>query len=522
MSTYDKKELERTEEIAEMGQGITDDEIRKTLRALREVSESIPADVQGNGTEVEIGMVYPEGEYPDIPEKNAMVNYAQSSKRTPIAAKNEKKIKKAYPDSLFRKMVKTVIVPILFLMIILSGLIAMVFVQQIREEVKQELSYSAVAMEEMFARLYPGELVKVDVTKDSYAICLGEHVLNEEDSRILDALKEKTGMEYSYFYGTTRVLTTMQDEEQKRYVGSVASEVIAQDVLAAGEAAFYNNAVISEQTYYAYYMPIFGQDGVCVGMIGVAKPIRVVRAMQQRAMLPVAVFILVAFGCALAVCMRYTKRVTGALGKVEKFLDRVADGNLSTRMDRAVLQRKDEVGGMAKSSVSMQKSIRELVEKDALTTLHNRRYGEHQLKVLREQAGKTGIPYVLVIADIDHFKRINDTYGHEGGDHVLRGVAAKLKQFMRGRGVLARWGGEEFMLVFEEAELQDVAKELEKLRMMIEAQTIHYGDVAINVTMSFGAAQGRADMDISSNLRQADECLYEAKQRGRNCVIVAE
>ncbi len=521
MSTDDRKELEQIEENPDSELGMTDDEIKKTLMFLREESELIPADIQGNGTEAEMEMVFPEGEYPDIPEKNATVNHAQSSKENRVEVKNKKRNKKVYQDSLFRQMVKSVIVPILFLMIALSGLIAMTFVQQIREEVKKELSDSAVSMEEMFARLYPGELVKVDVTENSYAICLGEHVLNEEDSRILDELKEKTNMEYSYFYGTTRVLTTMQDEAQNRYTGSVASEVIAQDVLETGEAAFYNNAIIREQTYYAYYMPILGQDGMCVGMIGVAKPIRMVRTMQQRAMQPVAAFILIAFGCTLAVCMRYMKRVTGALGKIEKFLDRVAEGNLSTKMDREVLQRKDELGDMAKSGVSMQKSIRELVEKDALTTLHNRRYGEHQLKVLREQSGKTGIPYVLVIADIDYFKRVNDTYGHEGGDCVLRGVAAVLKKFMRGRGVLARWGGEEFLLVFEDAELSGVAQELEKLRMMVEARTIHYGDVAINVTMSFGAAQGRTDMDISSNLRQADECLYEAKQQGRNCVIVA-
>lgn len=521
MSTDDRKELELAEMTA-AEQGITDDEIRETLMALREVSETIPADIQGNGTETEIGMVFPEGEYPDIPEKSEAVHCVTPKNVAVSADKTKKKTRKTYPDSLFKQMVKTVIVPILLLMMVLSGLIAMAFVQEIREEVKQQLSYSAVAVEEIFTQLYPGELVKVDVTEDSYAICLGEHVLNEEDSLILDGLKEKTGMEYSYFYGTTRVLTTMLDEKQNRYVGSAASEVIAQDVLQEGETAFYNNAVISTQEYYAYYMPIFGQDGSCVGMIGVAKPIRMVREMQQKAMLPVALFILLAFGCVLAICMRYTKRVTGALGKVEKFLDRVAEGNLSTKMDRAVLQRKDEVGDMAKSSVSMQKSIRELVEKDALTTLHNRRYGEHQLKVLREQSGKTGIPYVLVIADIDHFKRVNDTYGHEGGDRVLRGVAATLKKFMRGRGVLARWGGEEFLLVFEDAELAGAAAELEKLRMMIEAQTIHYGDVAINVTMSFGAAQGSTDMDISSNLRQADECLYEAKQRGRNCIIVAE
>ena len=105
MSTDDRKELEQAEMTA-AEQGITDDEIRETLMALREVSETIPADIQGNGTETEIGMVFPEGEYPDIPEKSEAVHCVTPKKVAVSADKTKKKTRKTYPDSLFKQMVK--------------------------------------------------------------------------------------------------------------------------------------------------------------------------------------------------------------------------------------------------------------------------------------------------------------------------------------------------------------------------------------------------------------------------------
>ena len=570
------------EEERTYAQGMSDEEIRETLLLLRQSADSIPEDLQqkeisetqfqeltqmqeeadseniGNDEE---DVLYAEAirllngleeknRQPDEPEKKtikenavkanpaktnpAKTNAAKANavkanviktntaERISVCEEKTKNTKKRIQNSLFHQMVQIIIIPVCLLMILLSVVISVTSMNQIKEEVRQELTYSAVTLEQMFSRLYPGELKKINVSDDYYAICLGEHILNEDDSLIMDELKQKTGIEYTYFYQTTRILTTVRDEEDNRYVGSTVSDVISEKIFERGEDAFYSNAVIGGETYYAYYMPILDQTGSCVGMIAVAKPLHSVIQMQKKTMIPVVLFILAAFACIILISMMFARRLAEALGKVESFLNKVAVGNLSAGMDRDVLLRKDELGSMARSSVSMQKSIRERVEKDALTTLHNRRYGEKQLKLIRERAEKTGIPYAVAIADIDYFKKVNDTYGHEAGDMVLRSVAAILKKAMWGKGVAARWGGEEFLLIFEDTTMETAAERLEEIRATVESARIPYGEIIMSVTMSFGATSGNADMDMNRNLKQADDCLYRAKEEGRNRVMISE
>ena len=570
------------EEERTYAQGMSDEEIRETLLLLRQSADSIPEDLQqkeisetqfqkltqmqeeadSENTDNDAeDLLYAEAirllngseeknRQPDEPEKKAIKENAvkanpaktnpaktnaakanavkanviktNTAERISVCEEKTKNTKKRIQNSLFRQMVQIIIIPVCLLMILLSVVISVTSMNQIKEEVRQELTYSAVTLEQMFSRLYPGELKKINVSDDYYAICLGEHILNEDDSLIMDELKQKTGIEYTYFYQTTRILTTVRDEEDNRYVGSTVSDVISEKVFERGEDAFYSNAVIGGETYYAYYMPILDQTGSCVGMIAVAKPLHSVIQMQKKTMIPVVLFILAAFACIILISMMFARRLAEALGKVESFLNKVAVGNLSAGMDRDVLLRKDELGSMARSSVSMQKSIRELVEKDALTTLHNRRYGEKQLKLIRERAEKTGIPYAVAIADIDYFKKVNDTYGHEAGDMVLRSVAAILKKAMWGKGVAARWGGEEFLLIFEDTTMETAAERLEEIRATVESARIPYGEIIMSVTMSFGATSGNADMDMNRNLKQADDCLYRAKEEGRNRVMISE
>lgn len=425
-------------------------------------------------------------------------------------------------SGLLRQMIRTIILPVFIMMILCAVVISMAFFKQVEEEVRKELSYSAVMLDQMLSKLYPGELEKVTLSDGYYAICLGEHVLNENDSAMMDELKTKTDIEYTYFYGTTRILTTMRDENGKRYVERTVSDVISGRVLHDNTDAFFSNAVIGGEKYYAYYMPITDAGGQCVGMIGVAKPLHSVIQMREKTMFPIVLFILGAFACMIVIAILYTKQLTSAIQKTERFLDRVAAGNLSADMDRAVTLRKDEIGSMARSSVSMQKSIRDLVEKDVLTALYNRRYGENQLKQIREKIQKTGVSYVLAISDIDYFKRINDTYGHEAGDQVLRDIAGILKREMRGKGDAIRWGGEEFLLIFENMQLTEAKNCLEEIRKSVESETILYEEKKMNVTMSFGATNADINIELNLNLKQADDCLYRAKTEGRNRVIVQE
>ena len=127
----------------------------------------------------------------------------------------------------------------------------------------------------------------------------------------------------------------------------------------------------------------------------------------------------------------------------------------------------------------------------------------------------------MVIGDIDFFKKVNDTYGHEVGDKVLVAVAKALKNSMTGSGFVARWGGEEFLIVFDETEYDEGLKKLQVC--MDNVRKLQIADerleMPIQVTMTFGITAGGAEDDMDNLLRIADERLYEGKTGGRNRIV---
>ncbi len=150
---------------------------------------------------------------------------------------------------------------------------------------------------------------------------------------------------------------------------------------------------------------------------------------------------------------------------------------------------------------------------DPLTALYNRRAGERILKQCLSDNDKTGV----VLFDLDHFKKINDTYGHPAGDTVLREVAQRLGRVIRRDGYVSRWGGEEFLIVVEDMDELAIFAFCERLRQVIGTQDI---DPVGKVTASFGGTLMLAQDNSASILERADKALYEAKSSGRNCVVV--
>tara|TARA_R110002096_G_scaffold171771_5_gene345111 strand:- start:110 stop:1474 length:1365 start_codon:yes stop_codon:yes gene_type:complete len=164
----------------------------------------------------------------------------------------------------------------------------------------------------------------------------------------------------------------------------------------------------------------------------------------------------------------------------------------------------------------------EMAITDPLTGLHNRRYIASRLRQAVESANNGGAPVSLLIADIDHFKSINDRYGHDGGDRVLRGFADRLLHDLRALDLAARYGGEEFVVVMPGAGMAEAAIASERLRASIAADPFLVGDeMAATVTVSIGFAQARVGEDADALLRRADEALYIAKGEGRNRVEAA-
>ena len=164
----------------------------------------------------------------------------------------------------------------------------------------------------------------------------------------------------------------------------------------------------------------------------------------------------------------------------------------------------------------------EMAVTDPLTGLHNRRYIASRLRQAVESANHGGAPVSLLIADIDHFKNINDRFGHEGGDHVLCGFAERLLRDLRALDLAARYGGEEFLIVMPGAGLAEAGIASERLRASIAAEPFAVGDdQSVAVTVSIGFAQAKIGESADALLRRADEALYVAKGEGRNRVEAA-
>jgi two-component system, cell cycle response regulator len=163
----------------------------------------------------------------------------------------------------------------------------------------------------------------------------------------------------------------------------------------------------------------------------------------------------------------------------------------------------------------------EMAVTDGLTGLHNRRYLETHLDILFERAVSRGRPLSYLIADIDKFKLINDAFGHDGGDDVLREFANLLRRQVRGADLVSRYGGEEFVVAMPDTDAELAAKVAERVRAAVAEKTFDLPNGRkIPVTVSVGVAtlQGRAD-SIASLAKRADTALYEAKAAGRNCVV---
>jgi len=159
---------------------------------------------------------------------------------------------------------------------------------------------------------------------------------------------------------------------------------------------------------------------------------------------------------------------------------------------------------------------------DALTSLHNRRYMESHLATLVEQAHARGKPLCALVIDIDYFKAINDSHGHDAGDDVLRDFALRIKRSIRGIDLACRYGGEEFVIVMPETDTAVAAMVAERLRRRIAGEpfAIAKGSRHIPVTISIGIAGLRGKDDNAADLlKRADQALYRAKRDVRNRVV---
>lgn len=203
-------------------------------------------------------------------------------------------------------------------------------------------------------------------------------------------------------------------------------------------------------------------------------------------------------------------------------LDQALFGAERSRM-QAELQRV-RAEQMAAEAERLQAQARELgryVLADPLTGLGNRRQVERELPRLLSHSARSGEPLAVAVLDLDHFKQVNDRFGHAVGDAVLMATADLFRARVRGGDLIARMGGEEFLIVFAHASLEWAREACERLRLTIEGHDWAQIAPGLQVTISIGLCLASAQRDGAQLLEQADLALYQAKNEGRNRVVVA-
>ena len=339
-----------------------------------------------------------------------------------------------------------------------------------------------------------------------------------DDTSYIDELSERTGMEITIFFYDTRMMTTIE-QNGERIINTIANSNIVDGVLVGQKTRFFNGAKIAGKRYCAQYVPFFGTDGTCIGMIGVCEPYEKVTSFVNRILYITGAAMILALAIMGISMVKYIDKLVQALNYLREFLKKIAEGNLDSDLNTRIFEREDEIGDMGRLANFLRASLKKLVEKDPLTNLNNRRSGQNKINQIRNKAQLNGTPYAVAIGDIDFFKKVNDNYGHDAGDEVLKRVASIIGNAMVGHGTAIRWGGEEFLFIFDGYTEQQAGEMLRAVLDEIRETVVSYDGQDIRFTMSYGVIAGDLSRSYGEDINLADERLYYAKEHGRNRVV---
>ena len=382
-------------------------------------------------------------------------------------------------------------------------------------EIETELKNNAKNLKTLYDVAYPGDYNLTNT--HPYRLLKGKDDITGTYS-LLDKFGANTECEITLFYGDERILTTITGDDGTRIVGTRVQQKVGDDVLGTGEPHFYYQAIVENQEYFSYYLPLKNSNGSVVGMIFVGRPTASVKQAVFKAIVPLIAEALILITLLLMMIFSFTSGFTKTLMHIHDFIQNVSKGDLDAELDENVASRDDELGEIGKAAISMQNALKALIEQDSLTEIYNRRSANRKLSNLLIAAKKDGRSVCVAIADIDHFKEVNDTYGHDCGDVVLRRLAKIMDEHMKEAGFAARWGGEEFLIVFENAKLEEAVASLEALLDKIRATVIPYDYKNIRVTVTFGVTDNHEN-GINEIVKNADTNLYVGKTNGRNQVV---
>lgn len=416
--------------------------------------------------------------------------------------------------SLRTSLLRIIIIPLVLLLICIIIYNSYFLTTLIYGQVEVEMKGIAQTVMYMYETAFPGDYQM----EDGVITMKGSRNINEVLAGI-EGYKQAFDADVTIFYGDQRLVTTICDETGNPIIGTKADSTVVEDVLKGKKEHFYTHTDINGNNYISYYCPLYDQSGQCTGMVFAGKQVHHVRGIVLGGLIPMIVAILVGVGVVILVMSLYAGRLSKCMQKLGDFFLRVEGGDLKASLCTEVLGRRDELGRIGKSAVEMQASLRDLIERDSLTGLYNRHYGELMLWEAQRAFVEKKIPFFVSIGDIDFFKKFNDNYGHDCGDLVLREISDVLTEALKGNGSVARWGGEEFLFIVSGKQVNDIEDFINGVAREVKNLRINYDDEVLGVTMTFGVADGCERGSTDEVVKRADQALYEGKQTGRDKVV---
>lgn len=433
-------------------------------------------------------------------------------------------------------ILKIVFLPMVILTVLLTSAGSYFVAASIDEQVREGMMDVCNTVLLSLDQVYPGDY-SYDEKSDGIYFYKGEHEFNG-DFELIDNVKDRTGCDVTICFQQYAVITTLENKSGIRMIGSAGNDLVYIEVIEQGKSKFFDDAYFDDVNYYAYYSPLKDEDGNNIGMISVSMPAEYSKQLVMKAIIPLVFIALLAILVTSVFVLRFSNQFVLVIRKVQKYMKAIAKEDFRAELDPMVSNRTDELGQMAQSASSMAAALRKKVEEDLLTGLYNRRSADKKIKRTINNYVDKGVSFCLAIGDIDFFKKVNDTYGHEAGDDVLRAVSSTLKNFMLGKGYAIRWGGEEFILVYEGIDLERAASNMLSLLDIIRAIEVESGEFTIKVTMTFGIVEcDPADKELipekddelrddalkhrmDTYIASADKKLYYGKEHGRNQLVV--
>ncbi|MCB1776641.1 MAG: GGDEF domain-containing protein [Candidatus Competibacteraceae bacterium] len=245
--------------------------------------------------------------------------------------------------------------------------------------------------------------------------------------------------------------------------------------------------------------------------------------LQALESLAIPVTVLAVIGSAAAIQLRLRNR-----RKLDKIISdehhesarSIDNSSLAKCNERVITELQDQLAELNKEKEQLiqllqEKSVR--LRKDPLTDIPNRLAYEERFQQEFQRWKRFGNPLSFLIWDVDHFKKVNDCYGHAAGDEVLRRVAQQISSRLRSTDFLARYGGEEFTMLLPGADIESARQLADQIRRHISECGFRYSDTHIPVTISCGLASFAPGDSLESVFQRADQALYQAKNKGRNC-----